>query len=546
MMKNCGAIMIKLSKKSKLSTWIKCSFSVCIFAIPMVAIAEDQSSVASETENLAAVEDAPLPVEKASTALTTPEREVRVIYLPESERKRIRDEIKQEVLATAKKENWAQPSALPDWINRIKLYGDIRVRGEGNYYDESNSKQFINFNAINNGAPYDTRVNSGQLPAILNTTEDRHRLRLRARLGLTADVSETLKADFRLTTGGFTNPVSSNDTLGNNFNRYNIGFDRAYLTYQPIENLSLYVGRMENPWYSSDLLWDDDLGFDGFAGKYQFELTDTFRPFITAGALSVQNTSVDLPTYSLDKQSSDDKWLFAGQIGADWKIQEDLNAKLGLGYFHYYNVVGNLSDPCPAYTTQISCNTDNTRPGFMQQGNTLFALRQLDISNDPTGPQYQYFGLATPYEILNLNTQLDFTLAEDRHVLFNLDYVKNLGFDEGRIKKLGPVTNSSKGYFDGGDEGYQVKAMFGHPKPTEIGQWNIGAGYRYLESDAVLDAFTDSDFHLGGTNAKGFFVSGNYGFSKNAWLGMRYLSADTITGEPYKVDVLQLDLNARF
>ncbi|SPL70377.1 putative porin [Acinetobacter stercoris] len=528
--------------QSTLSLLIKKSlcqtFSLFMLAMPF-------SVHAAETEAEVNAADAPLPVEKASHALTTPEREVRVIYLPESERKRIREEIKQEVLATAKKENWAQPSALPDWINRIKLYGDLRVRGEGNFYDKGNFPYYINYNAINTGSPYDTTGQSG-LPSVINTTKDRERLRLRARLGLTADISETLKADFRLTTGGFTNPVSSNETMGNNFNRYNLGLDRAYLTYQPIESLSIWAGRMENPWYSSDLVWDDDLGFDGVAAKYQFELSDSVKPFITVGALSVQNTSVDLPTYSVSKQSSRDKWLFAGQIGTDWKIQDDINARVGLAYYHFYNVVGNLSSPCPAYQSNVPCSTDNTRPMFMQQGNTLFALRQLDISGKPEGPQYQYFGLATPYQVLNLNTQLDFTMGDEQHLIFNADYVNNVGFDEGRIRKAGPVTNSSKGYFDGGDQGYQIKALFGHPKAVETGQWNVSAGYRYLESDAVLDAFTDSDFHMGGTNAKGFFVGGNYSFTRNAWLGLRYLSADTITGAPYSVDVLQLDLNARF
>jgi hypothetical protein len=64
--------------------------------------------------------------------------------------------------------------------------------------------------------------------------------------------------------------------------------------------------------------------------------------------------------------------------------------------------------------------------------------------------------------------------------------------------------------------------------------------------DAVLDAFTDSDFHLGGTNAKGWFIGGNYGLMKNVWLTGRWLTADVITGPPYGVDVLQVDINTQF
>jgi hypothetical protein len=509
--------------------------------MPMLVRAESATPDAALNSS-----DAPLPVAKAASVLATPQREVRVIYMPESERKRIRDEIKQEVLATAKKENWAQPSALPDWINHIRLNGDLRMRGQGDFYDKNNSKFYINYNDINNGAPFDTALKNGQLPSILNTTKDRERLRLRVRLGLSADISDTLKAEFRLTSGGFTNPVSTNDTLGNNFNRFSVSFDRAFFEYKPVDGLSIWAGRMANPWFSSDLVWDDDVSFDGIAGKYQFDALDTVRPFVTLGALSVQNTGVDLPSNSTEKQSSHNKWLFAAQLGTDWAIQDDLNARFGLAYYYYKNTAGQLSEPCQAYTTAVACSTDATRPTFMQQGNTLFALRQLDLPANPTGPQYQYFGLATPYHELNLSSKLDYALSDDQHLVFNLDYVKNLAFKDAQIKKLAPVTNSSKGFFDGGDSGYQIQALFGQPKPTETGQWNVSAGYRYLESDAVLDAFTDSDFHMGGTNAKGFFVSGNIAFTHNASVGLRYLSSDSISGAPFSNDVLQLDINGKF
>jgi hypothetical protein len=62
----------------------------------------------------------------------------------------------------------------------------------------------------------------------------------------------------------------------------------------------------------------------------------------------------------------------------------------------------------------------------------------------------------------------------------------------------------------------------------------------------VLDAFTDSDFHLGGTNAKGWVVGGNYGLMKNTWLTGRWLSSDVITGPKYGIDTLQVDINTRF
>ena len=74
----------------------------------------------------------------------------------------------------------------------------------------------------------------------------------------------------------------------------------------------------------------------------------------------------------------------------------------------------------------------------------------------------------------------------------------------------------------------------------------MSLAYKRLEADSVLDAFTDSNFHLGGTDAKGWLIGGNYAIDKNAWVSARYFSADTITGLPLSIDVLLLDFIAKF
>jgi hypothetical protein len=89
-----------------------------------------------------------------------------------------------------------------------------------------------------------------------------------------------------------------------------------------------------------------------------------------------------------------------------------------------------------------------------------------------------------------------------------------------------------------------------------LSDWNTYIAYRYVDRDAVLDAFTDSVFHLGGTNAKGWVLGVNYGIAKNTWLNFRWYSTDIIdavlskgtTGKPlpFSIDTAVLDLNARF
>ena len=79
-----------------------------------------------------------------------------------------------------------------------------------------------------------------------------------------------------------------------------------------------------------------------------------------------------------------------------------------------------------------------------------------------------------------------------------------------------------------------------------MNDWSLYFAYRYLERDAVLDAFTDPDFHLGGTDAKGWVAGASIGVDRDTWFTAKYLSTQAIDGLPLSIDVLQADFNVRF
>jgi hypothetical protein len=62
----------------------------------------------------------------------------------------------------------------------------------------------------------------------------------------------------------------------------------------------------------------------------------------------------------------------------------------------------------------------------------------------------------------------------------------------------------------------------------------------------VLDAFTDSDLRLGGTDVKGYILGGSYGLARHTNLTVRILSGDALSGPPLSIDSLQVDLSTRF
>ena len=136
---------------------------------------------------------------------------------------------------------------------------------------------------------------------------------------------------------------------------------------------------------------------------------------------------------------------------------------------------------------------------------------------------------------------MDWAAFDPTHVMLSADYVKNLGYDQAEItQRTGLAAPDPK------ITGYQVVLAVGAPKIRQRGDWQASVAYKYLEADAVLDALTDSDFHLGGTNAKGYTIAGSYGVDNNTWLSLRWLSTDQIEGAPLSIDTLQIDVNARF
>lgn len=478
---------------------------------------------------------------------------VRVPYVPETVRKQIKEEVKQEVVQQAKDEGWAEPNSVPDWVNRIKIFGDVRGRYEADYLDNGNGP-LANYQSINsgNGLNLVTIDQPGSVP-YLNTTEDRTRYQLRARLGVDARIDDWVSSQIRVATGNTDSPVSTNQTLGNdgNFSKYEIWLDRAFLQFTPLEEATAFVGRMPNPFWTTDLLFDNDLSFDGAAVQSSHSLDEDTAVFANAGGFPVFNNAFNFPSTSTDQIKSRDKYLFAGQVGAEHKINPQYKLKGAAGFYYFDNLSGKTSSPCNL-TLGDDCDTDESRPQFLQKGNSMFQIR--DLSATPAGnPLYQYYGLAADFGVLDLYSRFDIATYDPLHITLEANYLNNVLFDHSQIRNKQPVNNgdgSNPGLpeddWEGGNQGFLVRATVGDERVDKLWDWNVSIAYKYLESDAVPDAFTDSDFHLGGTNAKGYILGGSLGIAKNTFLSLRWLSADEVTGPPETIDVLQLDLQASF
>lgn len=509
----------------------------------------------------------PAPAEEADGAAAAPAAtpgQIRVTYVPQFIRKQIADEVRAQVLNEAQAEGWAAPNALPEWTRRFKLYGDLRLRYQADLFDDTNYNQFINFNAINTGQPFDySNYRQGALtsnnPPFLNTTQNRNRYRLRMRIGTEIYLDDWVTANVRIATGSDNSPVSQNQNLGQpgDFTKYALWLDRAYFDLKPTKDLQILAGRTPTPFLPSDLMFYSGLNFDGISAHYTHSFNDHWRVFGTIGGFPILNTALDFSTNSQQKFGSRDAYLGALQAGVEWKLRPDVKATFAAGIFDFWGVQGPVSAPCaqqPGTAVQFVCDTDNARTGFTQFGNSLIPLRNIVPNGDPNPPNPQYFGLASRFNVLDIHPSVLIASYHPFDIKVEGQYLKNLDFDrQGIIRRgppnevKGPVNNiGNNGLFVGGDTGYMGKVTVGNLDIHKLWDWNAYVTYRYLESDATLDAIADAEFHLGGTNARGYILAGNLGIAKDTFVGLRWLSADTVSGPQYRTDSLYLELQSNF
>ena len=386
------------------------------------------------------------------------------------------------------------------WTQRIRLGGDFRLRYEGDFFNAGNGLQ-ENFTTL-------TQVNS---------TSNQQLMRLRARLNAEVKLSDSFQAGIGIATGNGTNAISSNVTLGTFFTKPALQLDRAFLKWSPDPSITLVGGRFANPWLSTDLVWYPDLSFDGVELHLAPRLSDACGLFFTTGLFPVQ----DVQDVFLAQHN---KWLFGSQLGAEFGSADRLSGKVAAAYYDFINTVGVVNDN---YTVQPSA-TDWSAPSFAQKGNTYMFI-------SPTKAAY-----ASAFRELELTGTLDLGYWHPVHAVLFADYVNNIGFNRADVSaRTGSSVKKET-------EGFQVGLTVGYPKLWELGDWQGVLSYKYLEADAVMDAFTDQDFHLGGTNAKGWIAGFDLGLGKDVWLSTRWYSADEISGAPFSVDVLHVDINAKF
>jgi hypothetical protein len=495
----------------------------------MIAQAEQAGSTTAPLAPSAGASGA-APSAPAATA-PAPAGEVRVPYIPEAVQQQITDQVKQDVLSQAKTERWGVPGALPDWLGHVSFNGDVRFRAQANRYPDDNTPNapvaVLNYFGVN----------------VTNSTTPDNFLRLRAHFGFEESPVDSVTIGVRLASGGVgagTNAASESQTLGNYGSRESVGLDRAYLAYRPLSWTTLTFARLGNPFFApTSLVWaPNDVSLEGATLAVNPQLTRNLSLFSTAGLFPIQNN------HPAPGSLAPSKWLYAYQAGLELHPGDAADLKAGAAYYDYQHLGGT---PNPTiYSTQY---TDTAAP-FRQTGNTVFDINGL--LNSEQGTQNYLWGLASQFRELNLSASLDLPFLGSTHAIIDGDYVRNLGFNQAEIlARTGYLVRPQT-------TGWQSALTVGHPTLHERNSWQAFLGYRYVQRDATLDAFTDADFHYGGTDAQGYYFGAAFAFATNTTVRFRWMEAKQIDGVelagadsvlsslPLAINIGQLDIESSF
>jgi hypothetical protein len=328
----------------------------------------------------------------------------------------------------------SSPRAWETVLERLLLYGDLRLRHESNFELD--------------GAP------------------NRHRQRVRGRVGANYEVNDQLQLGARLVTGDPDDPKSTHVTLGDGLNSFEVSLDRAFLTWHPeqLEGSRVTGGKFDhafvrNPVYG-ELVWDADVQPEGLLFGYDVPVGGAVGKLeLTAGHYIL-----------LESSSASDAFATVLQVGADTPLGENTRGRAAVGYYNYSNLTPGGS------TSLVDDNAGNAT---------------IDIDGNGMPDEF-----ASDYGVLNPIVAVDFA-GGARPVTVSAEYIKNLRADIDR------------------DEGWAAGVSVGSMRRK--GDWRCYYQWQVVQQDAVFSPVSQDDFLLA-TNHRSHVAGVNYQFADNVGL----------------------------
>lgn len=398
---------------------------------------------------------------------------------------------------------------ISDAIDSATIYGDVRVR-----YEERSG----------NG------INTTNSVAI---DENRDRARYKMTLGVKTESGDWY-TDLALAMGA--NGRSDNATFGKaataNINdKEALYIKRAMVGYKATDWLTLEAGRMTNPLYTTPMVWDADLTFEGLTEKVKFKAGDA-DIFLTAAQAEYQGDRKNFSALTADTVTTE---LFAFQGGAKYAFSDRASAKAALTYTNY------------SHNTANTPFTPGTAVSATNYKSAAFGVNDLNVVEIPAEINFM---VASNIGLRAFGDYAYNTNGSDRAsaaCVASADPVICAAGNDDTAWLLGAVVGSAK----------DLKAFEGDKMAK--GDWSARLWYQEVGAYALDPNAVDSDFMDSRVNMKGTIFKAQYNVQDNVFVnfayghGSRKNSALGTAGAAQDLalnlnsyDLVQLDLTYKF
>ena len=369
---------------------------------------------------------------------------------------------------------------LPDWVKMITLFGDVRIRNESFFQDG---------------------------------TEDRIRQRFRLRFGAKVKPSDEIETGFKLASGNANDPISNNQTFTDEFDFKDINIANAYIKLTPYKSIglerpwvTLMGGKFDQPFYvpptPNQLVWDADLTPEGFYES--LKAVDEKEGLLRTVALN-------LGQFIFQENSNTGEAAIYGFQGLFTVAYGDVLLNVAPADYHY----NDPSSIAVARNTNSSLNITNCVQLSDKEiicGKPVNPATAGPNKNGMTSPVVdpvtgEVIVPAEPIKITRLINPFN-------EVDVPMDILIPTGMEKWPLRLFGDYVINTDARGSAANQGYQGGFTIGAYK--DPGDFAFSYAYESLETDAVISAFTNSDFgQNGGTNTKANILQVSYVLTKN-------------------------------
>jgi hypothetical protein len=243
----------------------------------------------------------------------------------------------------------ASKISLASSIKTITFYGDLRLRYE-----------------MRDGTTAAGRTGNGGALLTSSDSEDRNAFRYRLRFGLKGTLYDNFFFGIRAATNPYYNR-SGNVTFGHSdaagpFGKaYSIpGIDQVYLGWHATDDFTLIGGQMQNPFYTTSMIWSDDLNPAGAAEEYDHTFNDNLEVFATAGQFVYAAAAGNGITNGLGNGTSfNNTFMYGEQVGFKYNFDKNTFFKGAATFYSYSGTQSSAATTVSSLYSDTPINLSN-------------------------------------------------------------------------------------------------------------------------------------------------------------------------------------------